>query len=62
CGVKLIVRKDNTEEAINKRLDQYETDTLPGVDFLRDHTKLVEIDGNQIIPKVTSDINQALGI
>ena len=62
CGGKLIVRKDDTEEAINKRLDQYETDTLPVVDFLRDHTKLVEIDGNQIIPKVTSDINQALGI
>ena len=62
CGGKLIIRKDDTEEAINKRLDQYETDTLPVVDFLRDHTKFVEIDGDQIIPKVTSDINAALGI
>ncbi len=62
CGGKLTVRKDDTPEAIAKRLDLYEQDTLPVVDYLKEKTKLVEINGDQPIEKVRTDINQALGL
>lgn len=62
CGGKLIIRKDDTPEAIGKRLDLYENETLPVVDLLKERTRLVEIDGDQPIEKVRTDINQALGL
>lgn len=62
CGGKLIIRKDDTPEAITKRLDLYENETLPVVDLLKERTRLVEIDGDQPIEKVRTDINQALGL
>lgn len=62
CGGKLVIRKDDTPEAIGKRLDLYENETLPVVDLLKKRTRLVEIDGDQPIEKVRTDINQALGL
>ncbi len=53
-------RKDDTKEAIAYRLQQYEEDTVPVLDFLKLNSDFITIDGNQPIEKVTLDIEQAL--
>jgi adenylate kinase len=53
-------RKDDTEEKINFRLDQYEKDTLPVLDFLRGKSSFITIDGRPAIEEVTEAINTAL--
>jgi adenylate kinase len=53
-------RKDDTREAIEFRLQQYEKDTVPVLDYLRQHTEFFSIDGQPDIDEVTAAINQAL--
>jgi adenylate kinase len=53
-------RKDDTEEAINFRLQQYEEATVPVLDYLKQHTTFVEIDGRPSVPEVTQAINEAI--
>lgn len=53
-------RPDDTREAIEFRLQQYEADTLPVLDYLRQHTQFITIDGRPPIDQVTAAINQAL--
>jgi adenylate kinase len=55
-------RKDDTREAIEFRLQQYEKDTVPVLDYLRQHTEFFSIDGQPDIDEVTAAINHALGI
>jgi adenylate kinase len=55
-------RADDTEQGINFRLDQYEQDTLPVLDFLRQRSKFITIDGHLPIGAVTASINAALGL
>lgn len=57
---RLMLRKrtDDTSEAIAKRLDLYETETLPVLDFLKDRSDFHEINGEQSIEAVASDIAQ----
>jgi adenylate kinase len=47
CGGPVVQRKDDTAEAIMKRLAAYEAETLPLVDFYKSRNKLVTIDGAQ---------------
>lgn len=60
CGGRLVVRADDNPEAINKRLDMYEQETTPVLDFLRQNSQFFEINGNQTIEKVSSEIKNAL--
>lgn len=53
-------REDDTEEAIRFRLEQYHKDTLPVLDFLRENSTFVTIDGSPSIEVVTEQINLAL--
>ncbi len=53
-------RADDTPEKIEFRLKQYEKDTLPVVDYLKEHTRFMEISGLPKIEQVTEDINAAL--
>ena len=62
CGGKLIQRKDDTPEAIDVRLQAYENDTLPVVDFLESRTTFFEIDGRPPIEAVTEEIDKTLRI
>ncbi len=55
-------RKDDTREAIEFRLKQYEQDTLPMLDYLKKETKFIEIDGKPPVEAVTKSINKALGL
>jgi len=55
-------RKDDTREAIEFRLAQYEKDTVPVLDYLRQHTTFMTIDGQPEVPAVTAAINASLGL
>jgi adenylate kinase len=53
-------RTDDTEEKINFRLDQYERDTLPVLDYLKKCSTFISIDGKPSIEQVTAAISAAL--
>ncbi len=55
-------RPDDTKEKIEFRLKQYTQNTLPVLDFLKNHSDFFEIDGSQNIDEVTQQINQKLGL
>ena len=45
CGGHVVQRDDDTEEAIDRRLELYERETVPIIDYYRDRGLLVVIDG-----------------
>lgn len=53
-------RTDDTREVIEKRLEQYYEATLPVVDYLKQETNLIEIDGRPSVAEVTENLNQKL--
>ncbi len=61
CGGKLVQRADDTDESINKRLDIYYSETLPVIDYLKEHSDFHEIDGTQSIEKIESEISDIFG-
>ncbi len=62
CGGKLVQRADDNEQATNQRLDAYEHDTLPVIDYLKQVSNVHEIDGTPDIADVTEEIDKALGL
>ncbi|WP_338818576.1 Adenylate kinase [Moorella thermoacetica] len=61
CGQDLVQRADDTEATVNKRLDVYNEQTAPLVNYYRQRGLLKEIDGSQAIPAVILAIGRALG-
>lgn len=45
CGGRLIQREDDTEEAVRRRLEIFNTETSEVIEHFRNEGKLVEIDG-----------------
>ncbi len=60
CGGSLYQRADDNEEVIRNRLEQYEKQTQPLIDYYEKQGKLVTIDGNKPIPDVFADIKARL--
>ncbi len=56
CGGKLVVRHDDTPEAIEERLGWYYRDTLPVIDYFRHHGSVIEVDGRPAIEMVSEDL------
>ena len=56
-----IQRKDDTEDAIRRRLEIYHDQTEPLKDYYADRRLLISVDAEQEIPKVTEDILGAVG-
>jgi adenylate kinase len=56
CGGDLIIRKDDAPEYIQLRLDTYDKETVPVLDYLRDKTDFHKIDASQDIAHVAVDI------
>ena len=56
-------RADDTPEKIQNRLDWYEKDVVPSVDYFREKKgfNFIEINGEQTIENVHKDIIKALG-
>jgi adenylate kinase len=45
CGGEVVLRDDDTEAAVTNRLEVYERQTVPIIDFYKRLGKLVEVDG-----------------
>ena len=60
CGEQLQVRPDDVPETIRKRLEVYNSQTAPLIEFYSKLGKLLTVDGNQPIEKVSSDIVKGL--
>lgn len=45
CGGSVVQRDDDTEEAIDRRLQLYETETVPIIDYYRERGVLAVVDG-----------------
>ena len=56
CGGKLMTRFDDKPEAIKTRLDFYENDVQPAVDYYEKQGKLIRVSGEQSIEDVYQDI------
>ena len=61
CGDELYIRKDDTRETAENRLNVYSSQTQPLLDFYSQRGLLLEIDGDQEVSKVFSDIALKLG-
>lgn len=61
CGGELYIRKDDTRETAENRLNVYSSQTQPLLDFYNDRNLLMEIDGDQAVDKVFNDIVNVLG-
>jgi len=55
-------RADDTKEKIEFRLKQYEEETLPVLDFLKQNSQFFEIDGTPSVEEVTKEINKVLSL
>ena len=64
CGGKVVQREDDTEEAVMRRLELYEEETMPIVDFYRRLGKLVVVDGtgsdDDVFARVVAQVDQRL--
>lgn len=61
CGTPLIQRNDDTEETAKNRLEVYDNQTAPLLDFYKERNLLRTVDGNQSLEKVFEDIKAVLG-
>jgi adenylate kinase len=61
-GEELIQRKDDNEESILKRIEEYTTKTLPILKLQKEEGKVVEINADQAIEKVADDVKEKLGL
>lgn len=60
CGSELIQREDDTEEVVENRLEEYDENTEPVIEFYREQGDLVEIDGEQTPDEVWHDLRLAI--
>lgn len=60
CGGELYQRDDDKEETVRKRLEVYNTQTLPLLDYYQAKGLVINVNGNQPMEKVTEDILAAL--
>ena len=61
CGSEVIQRKDDTVETVKERLDVYEKETQPLIDFYANKQLLSEVDGTKAINEVFRGICEILG-
>ncbi|MDE3065458.1 MAG: adenylate kinase [Acidobacteriota bacterium] len=61
CGGHVVQRADDQPEAIRRRLETYERDTAPLLDFYRERGVLVTVDGDRGPDEVTASIEEAIG-
>lgn len=61
CSGKMIRRAiDNPEAIKTKRLPEYQTNTIPAIDYMRKLGIVHEVDGRKSIPDVAKDVEQIL--
>lgn len=60
CGGELVTRKDDTAEAILKRLDDYHTKTKPTLDHFRKKELVITVNGTKTPEEVQTEIRKKL--
>jgi len=60
CGGKLIVRDDDKEETVRSRIEVYEEQTKPLVQYYKERGILVQVYGSGLIDEVADRIREAL--
>lgn len=61
CGDDVIQRKDDVEETVKERLDVYQRQTQPLIDFYKGKDQLSVVDGTKAINEVFASICTILG-
>ena len=61
CGGELFQREDDRPEAVQTRIEVYEAQTAPLVEYYRGQGKLADVDGEQAIEAVTGDLLRLVG-
>ncbi len=56
CGGELVARQDDTPEAINQRLDLFDQEVMPVIEFYEKKGLIIKINGEQSIEKVQEEI------
>ena len=62
CGGELYQRPDESEEAVKVRLDTYERQTRPLIDYYTMKGQITNINGDQSMEDVFKDIKASLGV
>jgi len=62
CGSGLILRDDDKEETVIKRLEVYHEQTQPLIDFYKEQGILVSVDGTLGVKDITDEIVKILGV
>ncbi len=60
CGTPLIQRDDDKEETVKKRLETYEEQTAPLIDYYEKKGKLLTVEGQEEIEDTKRLVNEAL--
>ena len=60
CGGELIQREDDQEGAVRNRLEVFEENTEPVIEYYTDRDAFVEIDGEQSLDDVWADLEAAV--
>ena len=60
-GTQLVQRPDDKEEVIRRRLETYQNETQPAIDYYSEQGRLIRIDGAQTPEKVAAEIKSKLG-
>lgn len=61
CGGEMYQRDDDKPETISKRLDTYQNQTQPLIDYYKGHGILKAVDGNRAVDEVYVDVKKVLG-
>lgn len=61
CGTDVVQRKDDTAETVKERLDVYERQTQPLIEYYQDKNLLSQVDGTKAINEVFESICGILG-
>lgn len=62
CGGEMYQRDDDKPETIQHRLDVYENQTAPLVEYYRGHGILKSVDGDRPVDDVYADVKEMLGL
>ena len=62
CGGEMYQRDDDKPETINKRLDTYQNQTQPLIDYYESHGILKAVDGNRAVDEVYVDVKKVLDV
>ncbi|MFB6312120.1 MAG: adenylate kinase [Salinirussus sp.] len=60
CGGELVQREDDRHEAVRNRLDVFDAETAPVIEYYRDHPGFESIDGNRPPDRVWDAIEEAI--